>query len=205
MKRVFLIGAGGHAKVVISTLKAADYEVVAAFDDDEAKWGSELLGVPVLGPISRAKKEGLEAAVLGIGDNRIRKTLAESLDLEWISVVHPHSFVDSSVRLGEGVVVFAGALIQPDATIGRHAIVNTGATIDHDCGIGEFAHVAPGAHLAGEVSIGAGALIGIGSSLIQCISVGEWATVGAGSVVIRDVGPGAVVAGVPARRLRGDV
>lgn len=199
--RAAVLAAGGHAKVVIATLQAAGWRVVAAYDDDEARWGGELLGVPIRGPLEAAAGAEVDGAVVAVGDNRVRKSLAERFDLPWIAVVHPAAVVHPSVELGGGTVVFAGAAIQPDTRIGRHAIVNTGASVDHDCRLGDFVHVAPGARLGGGVAVGEGALVGIGSCVVPGVTVGPWATAGAGAAVVRDVAAGATVVGVPARPL----
>ncbi len=199
---VLVIGAGGHGKVVVGALLALGRGVAAVLDDDPATWGIRLLGVPVEGPIGERARPGV-AAVLGVGDNRARKRLAESLELAWQSVVHPAAWVDPSVRIGAGALICAGAVIQPDARIGVHAIVNTGAAVDHDCAIGDFAHVAPGAALAGGVVVGEGALVGVGSAVAPGVAIGPWATLGAGSLARVDLAAGAVAAGVPARRLDG--
>ena len=197
---VVVIGAGGHGKVVVSTLIAAGVDVPCVLDDDRQKWGLEILGVPVRGPVADATKNG-DAGILGIGQNPERRRIAEMLKLEWTTVVHPTAFIHPSVHLGEGSVVFAGAIIQPGTVIGRHAIVNTGALIDHDCEIGDFAHVAPGVQLAGEVALGDGVFFGIGACAIPGIKVGGWTTVGAGAVVIDDLPSGVTAVGVPARVL----
>lgn len=196
---VTLIGAGGHAKVVLSTLLAAGYRVTHVLDDDTSRWGTDLYGVPVRGPIELA--EG--PCVPGIGANEIRKKLAQNLcRVEWITVVHPTAWVAPTSRLGPGTVIFAGAVIQPDAMIGAHTIVNTGATIDHDCHLGDFVHVAPGCHLAGHVTLEEGVFMGIGSSVIPGVQIGAWTTVGAGGVVITDLPAHSIATGVPARVLR---
>src|ERR1044072_1062785 len=132
-KAVAVIGAGGHAKVVISTLQAAGYIVTDVFDDDPAKQGTSVLNVPVRGRLSEMAQADRRAAVIAVGSNRIRETLASEIEMEWLTVVHPQSYVHASVRLGEGSVVFAGAIIQPDTVTGAHAIINTKATIDDDC------------------------------------------------------------------------
>ena len=204
LRNVYVIGAGGHAKVVISTLQAAGFSVSGAFDDDSQKWGYQILGAPVLGPVEAAKEfTGKGSFVIGVGDNARRKALAETLgDLEWGIVIHPRSYVHPSARLGPGTVVFAGAVIQPGTVLGGHCIVNTSATVDHDCRIESYVHLAPGVHLAGGVEVGEGAMVGIGSSVVPNIRIGRWTVVGAGAVVVRDLPSNVTAVGVPARVIR---
>jgi len=195
---VVVIGAGGHAKVVISTLTACGTPVAAVLDDDDSKWGTDAQGMRV-GRIERARGG---RGIVGIGDNAQRREMARALGLEWQTAVHPAAYVHASAKLGRGTVVFAGAVVQPDAVIGDHVIVNTGATVDHDCVIGDFAHLAPGVHLAGAVQVGEGAFLGIGSVVCPGVKIGRWARLGAGAVAIRDLADGVVAVGVPAAELR---
>ena len=119
------------------------------------------------------------------------------------TVVHPAAILPSDIVLGEGAQVMAGAILQPGCRVGDNAIINTGAVVDHDCRIGAHVHIAPGAVLSGDVAVGEGAHVGTGARVIQGITIGAGAVVGAGAAVVRDVPPGARVAGVPARPLRG--
>ena len=194
---VVVIGAGGHAKVLISTLTACGVPVGAVVDDDDTKWGMDAQGTRV----GRIERELGGRGIVGIGDNAQRREMARTLSLEWQTVVHPSAYVHPSAKLGRGTVVFAGAVVQPDAVIGDHVIVNTGATVDHDCVVDDYAHLAPGVHLAGSVHVGEGAFLGIGSVVSPGVKIGRWATVGAGAVAIRDVADGVVAVGVPARAL----
>jgi UDP-perosamine 4-acetyltransferase len=203
-QRVWVLGGGGHAKVVIDTLRAAgDFEVAGVLDDDPGRHGRSIVDVPIVGDTSLESlaRHGVERAVLAIGSNRVRAAIAARLDgrVAWMSVIHPQAYVALGVVLGEGIVVFAGAIVQPDAVLGCHTILNTGCSVDHDCVLGGFTHIAPGARLAGGVRVGDGSLIGLGAILLPGRAVGEWATVGAGSVVVRDVPDEAVVMGNPAR------
>lgn len=201
-KRVVVIGAGGHAKVVLATLQACGYAVSMIVDDDPAKWGRNLLGVPVHGGTLELLHVPGVRAVIAVGDNAAREAIAERLrDVEWLTLVHPGAYVHPSVHIDPGTVVFAGAVIQPDSRIGAHVIVNTTASVDHDCIVGDCSHLAPGVHLAGNVRVGRGAFLGIGSVVAPGLRIGDWTTVGAGAVVVTDLPDRVTAVGTPARPL----
>ncbi len=202
-REVYVVGAGGHAKVVVSTLQAAGYTIKGLFDDDPMKSGKSVLGIPVRGSTAEFALLGPRPAVIGVGNNAARRKLAKQFEgLEWVTVVHPTAYVHPSVRLGWGTVVFAGAVIQPDTVVGSHCIINTAASVDHDCILGDYVHVAPGSHLAGGVVLGEGVFLGIGSSTIPGVKVGSWTVVGAGGVVVSDLMPGVLAVGVPASPMK---
>lgn len=194
-----MLGGGGHAKVVVAALRASGLTVGVVLDDDPRLWGTQLLGVTVHGPISALLEHDADGAVIAIGSNQGRAAVAERINANWITVVHPTAWIDPTVRLGPGTVVFAGAVIQPDTALGAHVIVNTCASIDHDSVLEDIVHVAPGVRLAGNVHVERGGFLGTGASIIPGRRVGAGATVGAGAAVIADVPPGATVVGVPAR------
>ncbi|MEN3185335.1 MAG: acetyltransferase [Atribacterota bacterium] len=206
MNGVVVVGGGGHAKVVLATLLAADFSVEGILDDNETKWGRKIFDIPILGPLEMLRSGKFVRAVVAVGDNKMRKKIVEDFGgcCEWVTAVHPHSFVSQDVRIGKGTVVFAGTVIQPGTAVGDHVIINTGVTVDHDCTVGDFVHLAPGVHLAGSVVVEEGSFLGIGSVVIPEKSVGCWATVGAGAVVIRDVPPLTTVVGIPAKPVLGE-
>lgn len=200
---IVVVGAGGHAKVVIATVRAAGGDVVAAFDDDRGRWGQRILGVPVKGPISN-DKIGNAHAIIAVGENRARQSLAERLHATWITVCHPSATIHSSVVLGPGTVVFAGSVIQPDTSLGAHSILNTAASIDHDCILRDFVHIGPGVCLCGGVTVDEGAFLGVGAKVAPNLMIGAWSTGGAGAVCVADVARETTVVGVPARSIAGD-
>ena len=200
---IVVIGAGGHAKVVIATVRAAGGDVVAAYDDDQSRWGQQILGVPIKGPIS-GEEIGSAPAIIAIGDNRARQSLAARLHAQWVSVCHPNATVHPSVSLGAGTVVFAGTVIQPDATVGAHSILNTAVSVDHDCIVGDFVHIGPGVSLCGGVTLDEGVLLGVGAKVAPNVEIGPWSTAGAGAVCVVDVPGSTTVAGVPARSVEAD-
>ncbi len=196
--KIAILGAGGHATVVASTAMAMGYTVTGFYADDPAKLGERILGAEVKGSIDDLTMNDCTHVILGIGDNLARKRIVESKDFNWISLVHPFSCVHESVPVGEGTLVCAGTVIQPEAKIGRHAIVNTSSNVEHHCSIGDYTHLAS-AHLAGACNVEEGGFLGARCIILPKLTVGAWATVGAGAVVTKPVVSGDVVVGVPAR------
>ena len=199
-----VIGAGGHAKVLIEALHVMGHTVAGLIAPVSA--GTRIFGVPVLGGdaiLPRLRAEGIANAALGIGDNRLRGILGEqliTLGFHLPNILHPTAWISPSSVLGHGVVVLPKAVLSTGATFGRFVIINAGAVIEHDSEIGEAAHIAPGCALAGNVRVGARTLVGVGCAVRPEIVIGADAVIGAGSVVVRDVPAGARVMGNPARQ-----
>lgn len=198
----WVLGGGGHAKVVIATMESAGVSISGVFDDDESKIGNHLLNAEILGPTPDKKwwLDETRKAIIAIGDNSMREKLS-SIGAAWVIAQHAAAVVHPSVTIGEGSLICAGAVVQPDTKIGRHVIANTSCSIDHDCRIGNFSHIGPGAHLAGGVSVGVRSFVGAGATITPGVSIGDDVIVGAGAVVINDVASGKTVVGVPAREV----
>jgi UDP-N-acetylbacillosamine N-acetyltransferase len=167
--------------------------------------GKTVLDIPVIGnsqALEKLHKSGIKDAFIAIGNNQIRMQIAERMQYmgySFVKALHPKSIIASSVKIGEGSLVAAGAVLNPDSCIGKHVIVNTGATVDHECVVEDGAHISPGVHLAGQVKVGKRTHVGIGSSVIQRIQIGEDSIVGAGSVLVRSLPAKVKAYGVPAR------
>jgi len=206
MKRILILGAGGHAQVVADILVSGsgsrEYRVVGFLDDDTALQGTEIMGTLVLGPIDRFATVEHDGLVVAIGDNQPRARVFDACrarGARFINAIHPTAVVGSGVRFGEGVMVCAGVLINPHAVIGDDVILNTGCSIDHHVQIGAHVHIGPGANLAGTVRVGEGALVGIGANVVPGRVIGDWSVVGAGAAVVRDIPAHVTAVGVPAR------
>ncbi|MBL1235125.1 MAG: acetyltransferase [Rhodobiaceae bacterium] len=199
MSGLWIIGAGGHAKVAIAAAEASGEFVAGVVDSNPALAGQRLLGHSILGAHDWSAHD---RAHLAIGDNKIRARLASEMPVEWVSVEHPVAWRHPSVQVGEGTLVCAAAILQPDARIGRHVIINTGSIVEHDCVVGDFSFLGPRACLTGNVKLGTGCFIGAGATVCPGITLGDHVTVGAGAVVTKDVPDGVTVVGVPAKKIR---
>lgn len=208
---VIIIGAGGHGKVIAEALDVAGYAVLGFVDADQRKWGTWINGLSVLGGDGALKQHVPDAVLLanGIGSTGSVEARRDTFErfrakgYRFVTVAHPRAIISLHARVGEGVQVMAGAIIQPSAEIGANSIINTGAVVEHDCRIGEHCHLGPGCVLSGGVAVGAETHIGTGATVIQGVSIGRNVLVAAGSVVVESVVDGASVMGVPAREQRG--
>jgi sugar O-acyltransferase (sialic acid O-acetyltransferase NeuD family) len=202
-----VIGAGGHASVVIDAIeKGGRYRVAGLIDDGIDEPGGEVFDYPLLGGEEALSQPGLpRRAVVAIGAPQARQRWLlrlEALGFDLPTIVHPFAQVGRGVQLGAGTVLLAGAIVNPSTRVGRGVIINTAASVDHDCEIGDFVHIAPGARIAGGVCIGSRAHVGIGACVIQCVTIGADAVIGAGAAVVSSVSADVTAVGVPARPIR---
>jgi perosamine synthetase len=206
--KVFCYGASGHGKVVADILSLSGMELLGFVDDDRAKAGTRLAGVPVMGTATALGDllAAGAAAIVTIGCNQARTAKAgelRRLGFKLATAIHPSAVVARDVTVGEGTVIMAGAIVNSGSRIGANVIINTAASVDHDCLLGDGVHISPGANLAGGVVIGSHTHVGIRASVIQCIQTGADSIIGAGAVVIRDIPSGVTAVGNPARILNG--
>jgi sugar O-acyltransferase (sialic acid O-acetyltransferase NeuD family) len=201
-RRLGIIGAGGHGKVAAETALRCGWEEVIFFDGLASSGAYDISHWSVVGEPASAVDVHCDGYFVAIGNAVHRRTWCEWLlshDLPLVSLCDTSAVISQFARIGEGVLVVAGAVVNVDARIERGAIINTGACVDHDCVIGEYSHVCPGAALGGEVRVGESSWLGIGCQVKQCISIGRSVTVGAGATVVSDIGDGLTVVGTPAR------
>lgn len=204
MKRLVIIGAGGHGREALDIVTAINavaptFEFLGFLDDGrvpgsralphhaEILGGSDLLG-------------DLDAAyVVAVGLPALRRQLAARLHgHETVDLVHPLASIGSHVRHGSGLIVGAGARVTHGVDLGDHVHVNVNASISHDCRVGSFVTITPGARLSGGVTLGDDVWLGINSSVIQGVTIGDGVIVGAGAAVIDDLPAHCTAVGVPA-------
>jgi sugar O-acyltransferase (sialic acid O-acetyltransferase NeuD family) len=204
---LILVGSGGHARVLLSTLLLLGRRILGFVDPDKTR--AELLGVPRLGGDDAISGDPSRVLLVnGIGSvasiaNRLRVyEFFRSRGYRFASVIHPGAIVAPETELADGVQIMAGAILQTGCKVEENCIINTGARVDHDCVIHAHAHVAPGAVLSGNVHVGPRSHVGAGATVIQGVHIGSDAIVGAGAVVLSEVPESCTVVGIPARPIQ---
>lgn len=205
MRRLALLGASGHGKVVADAALTGGWDTVEFFDD---AWQQRPQNGPwlVMGDSDAllARLHEFQGVIVTIGDCAVRLKKHRALQAAGAplaTVVHPAAVVSRYAILEVGTVVLAGAVVNIDAIVGQAGIINTGATVDHDCRLGDAVHICPGAHLSGNVQVGQGTWVGVGAAVKQGIVIGERVMIGAGAVVVQAVDDGLTVVGNPAAPL----
>lgn len=205
-----LWGSAGHAKVLAALLALRGDRVVALFDNN-LTISPALAGVPLFhgesGFVNWCRERDTTEPVYGwvaIGGSRgldrmaIQSTLLNA-GILIPPLMHPDASVCTSATIGRGTQVLAQSVVAADARVGNACIINHRANVDHECELEDGVHLAPGATLCGCVVVERGAMVGAGAVVLPRLRVGAGAIVGAGAVVTRDVAPGSVVMGNPAR------
>lgn len=195
--KLIVIGAGGHAKVVVDCIEEEKkYEITLLIDDAPPATFISHYAIE-----KRDMENNYQSvnAIIAIGNPLHRKKIAYQLKSNFVMTIHPSAVVSKHAKIGTGCQIFATAVVNAAASIGNHCIINTGAIVEHDCILGNFVHIAPNATLGGGVSIGESSHIGMGAIVLQNISIGKNVTVGAGAVVTKNIPDNSTVVGVPAK------
>lgn len=209
-KPVIIIGAGGHAKVLISTLKVLERKIIGMLNADVLSAGKTVKGVTILGNDDIIKDYVTDAVELVNGIGSIAEPMKrteiflkfKTEGYTFARVIHPAAVIIGDLEIGEGVQIMAGAIVQTGCVISPNVIINTGAIVEHDCKIGAHVHIASSAVLSGGVEIGAMSHIGTGATIVQGVKVGDNVVVGAGAVVTRNISNGKKVVGNPAKEIK---
>lgn len=204
-KTLYILGAGGHGKVVADAANKLNRWDKIFFLDDQKK-GQQILNLTVINGISQAinYKNINTEFIVAIGDNATRKkvqTQLEDNDCELATVIHPSAIIGLDVNIGKGTVIFAGVVVNPSVKIGDGCIVNTASTIDHDSVLEDYVHLSPGTNISGSVRIGDKAWLGTNTTVINNVSINDSVIIGAGSLIIQDVIETGTYVGSPIYRL----
>ena len=209
-QKIAIFGTSGFSREVLDVCVDLGYrEIIFIGYGGKEK---EYFGYPLIdeGDLLTLKQDDY-AFVIGIGDNTIRKKVADKYEsLQYINLIHPSaSFGDKQrqrIEEKQGNIITAGVRITNNVQMGNFGIFNLNCTIGHDCIIEDFVNIAPGANISGNVRLSEGSYIGTNAAVLQGdaidkkMVIGRYATVGAGAVVTRSVPDNAIVKGAPARQ-----
>jgi acetyltransferase EpsM len=200
MNKIYCIyGASGHSKVIVEILEKSGCIIKGLYDDDPKK--RLLFDYSVSNQASMLMLQNVNW-IIGIGDNAIRKKIADQNTLHFGTAIDKSSNISKRAQIGKGSVVMPGVSINSSVIIGEHTIINTNSSIDHDCFIDDYTHISPNATLCGGVRVGKGTHIGAGAVIIPGIRIGNWSNIGAGTVIIKDVPDFVTVVGNPGRLIK---
>lgn len=201
MKKLVIIGASGHGKVIADIALKTGYEEIVFLDDDDSV--KTCAGFSVVGNSEMISEYNDWDFIVAIGNARIRERLTDELaDYSLATLIHSDAVIGREVEIGCGTVVMAGVVINSYTKIGNGCIINTCSSVDHDCNIGDFVHVAVGAHICGTVNVGSSTWIGAGSTVSNNIDICGNCKIGAGAVVIKNIEEAGTYIGVPAKKIR---
>lgn len=211
MREIVIIGAGGHAKVIIDIILQrkkilSDNLIIKgilddSFNDNEKK---DLFGIPVIGKINKISELPTNIYyIIAIGNNSIRKKISQKYkEIKYMPLIHPKAIIGENVKIEMGTIVMAGSIVNSYTKIGKHCIVNTGSIIEHDNIIEDYVHISPGAIICGGISIGEETWIGARATIIQGLRIGNKVTIGAGAVIVKDVENFSIMVGIPAKNIK---
>lgn len=200
MKKVIIIGAGGHGKVIADIIEKSEDHIVGFLDDRiDLKF---CFGYPILGNIDQYNQYSEFFFILAIGDNFVRSNISQNMKhVKWYTAIHPSAVLAKDVKIGAGTAVMANAVINSSAIIGQHCIINSAAIVEHDNMVGDFVHISPRVALGGTVHIGSLSHLGIGSTVKNNVSICSQVIIGAAGCVIHNISHPGTYVGVPVKQL----
>ena len=214
-EKLIIIGAGGHARSCTDILlQNGEYDIAGCVDrsysiSDPAFMNIGDCRIPVIGNDDMLEElffeKGFRRVFVALGNNKIRKKLYDivtGIGFSPVNIVSKRAVISPSARLGSGICVMAGAVINVNTVIGNDCIINTNCSLDHDCIVGDHCHIAPGTAVSGTVHIGDTVQLGTGTSVIDGLTIGSGSFIGAGSAVVKNIPENVLAYGVPARIIR---
>lgn len=190
-KKIAIIGAGGHGKVIGEIALLNQYNVIHFFDNRD----KEIKEFPftIVGNLDYLKDHlnEYDSFFIAIGENQKRYEIMQWLKKlnvkNIVNLIHPNSTVSKFSFLSSGTCIMANAVINPGTFIKEGVIINTSTSVDHDCIIDDFVHISPNSTLSGGIKVGKFTHLGSGTSVHPNIIIGNNVKIGIGSRVFKNI------------------
>lgn len=198
-------GLGREVEIIARKINAIEHrwDKIVYIDDNAAI--SEVLGVSShLFDKAVNLYPDLEVSV-AIGEPTTREKIYNKLKgagIRLATLIHPGVYIDESCQIGEGVTLCEGVTVTSCVVLEDNVYVQPHATIGHDIHIGKHSVVGANSEIGGSNRIGERVFIGFMVGTLQGLTIGDDVEISAGSIVFRDIEPGVIVMGNPARVIR---
>ena len=191
MKKIILIGGGGHCKSVIDVIEQEKKFEIQGIVDKANNLGSNILGYKVIASDDNLQKlaNRFKYALVTVGQIkspalRIKLfNLASKVGFSLPSIISPNAYVSKHSSLGKGVVVMHHAIVNANTSIGDNCIINSKALIEHDCEVAEHCHISTNVTINGGSKVGSGSFVGSNATTKESIVIEEKSFIKAGSLV----------------------
>ena len=212
MKNIVIVGAGGVGRETsliiqqINELKIT-WNLIGFIDDDVNSWGNVINGYPVIGGMDSLEKLSLDTyVVVAIANYKVKKRIVNKINnrFKFATIVHPRVWLHDYMTLGEGTIIYEGAILTTNIKVGNHVIISPKCGIGHDSIIKDYVSLLWNVNISGNDIIEEGVMMGSASTVIQGKKIGKGSTVGAGAVVIDNIDSYSTVVGVPAKVIKVD-
>lgn len=183
MKKIILIGAGGHCKSCIDVIENENkYKIIGVIDKKKKKiFDYKVFSESYLNKIS-IKKNYAFVTVGQIKNYKVRVELfykLKNLGFKIPPILSPFAYISKHAIIGQGTIIMHGAIVNAGAVIGNNCIINTNSLIEHDVVIGNHTHISTEVTINGGVIIGDKVFIGSRSVIKDNIIIENCSLVGA--------------------------
>ena len=210
MKNLVIIGAGGVGRetaLIVQQINQLDdtWNLVGFVDDNLDNFGKVINGYSVIGGIDTLELLDEDYyVVIAIANYKVKKSIVERLKgkFKFATIVHPKVWIHDFMTLGEGSIIYEGAILTSNIEIGNHVIICPKCGVGHDSKVKDYVSLLWNVNVSGNDLIDEGVLMGTGSTVIQGKTIGKGATIGAGAVVVDNVDPFSTAVGVPAKVIK---
>lgn len=208
MKKIAIIGAGELGiQLGILILENTEFEI-AGFIDDFHEIGKIVFeNYKVIAKISEIEslyeESVFDGLIIGIGYNHmnVRKLLFEkySNKIPFETIIHKSSIISPRAKIGKGVVLYAGCIIDKNVVIENNVLINLKTVISHDSRIGSHSYLAPGVTISGFVNIGECNFIGTSAVIKDNLTICSENIIGIGSLIVKNIEQKGVYFGNPVK------